>query len=122
MLENFNDSDAVQSPPAWTLKNKWGEFQLRAYALQDAAGAGNSYGVMVEKKIPAEVRMLRKIKEMPLSNKQREVCFHLARGVGTDEIAAMLGISGTTLKEHTQAVYRKLAINKREDLIRLVLS
>ncbi len=122
VLENFSDADAVHSPPAWTLKNKWGEFQLRAYALQEATGAANSYGVMVEKKIPAEVRMLRKIKEMPLSNKQREVCFHLARGVSTDEVGAMLGISATTLKEHTQAIYRKLSINKREDLIRLVLS
>lgn len=122
VLANFSDSDAAVSPPAWTLKNKWGEFQVRAYALQEAAGATRSYGVTVEKKIPAAVLMLKKIKQMPLSNRQREVCFHLARGVGNEDIATMLGISATTLKEHTQAIYRKLAIEKREDLIRMVLT
>ena len=113
--------DAIANPPMWTLKNKWGEFQLRAYVLQGSSRGERSYGVTVEKKIPLEVRMLQKVKDMPLSNKQREVCYLLLRGVDTEQIALMQGITRTTLKEHTQAIYRKLGIAKREDLVRLVL-
>ena len=109
-------------PRAWTVANKWGEFQLRAYALQCSHGEPCFYGVILTKKVPIEVWFLQKIKEMPLSTKQCEVCFLLARGVETAEIAMLLGITQTTLKDHMQAVYRKLGIHKREDLLRLVLS
>lgn len=50
-----------------------------------------------------------------------QVCFLLARGVETADIATLLGISQTTLKDHTQAIYRKLGIRKRKGLRRLVL-
>jgi DNA-binding CsgD family transcriptional regulator len=109
-------------PPAWIMVNKWGEFQFRAYELRQSAGQSACYGVILKKKLPIEVWLLQKIKDMPLSNKQREVCFLLARGVETFEIARQLGISQTTLKEHIQTVYRKLGIRKREELLRLVLS
>ena len=116
------DENLPGDPPAWILANKWGEFQLRAYALHESPGKPSSYGVIVKKKLPIEVWLLQKVKEMPLSNKQREVCFLLARGVETCEIAKQLGIGQTTLKEHIQTVYRKLRIRKREELLRLVLS
>lgn len=116
------DENLLADPPAWIIANKWGEFQLRAYALDGSTGKPSSYGVIVKKRLPIEVWLLQKIKEMPLSNKQREVCFLLARGVETCEIAKQLGIGQTTLKEHIQTVYRKLGIHKREELLRLVLS
>ena len=101
---------------------KWGEFQLRAYALQGSQDQPCSYGVILKKKVPIEVWWVQRVKAMPLSNKQCEVRFLLARGVGTAEIAPLLGITHTTLKDHTQAIYRKLGIRKREELLRLVLS
>lgn len=110
----------ASAPPVWSLRNRWGEFQLRAYVL-DSRGGGRGYGVTVERKVPLEVRMLQKVKEMPLSNRQREVCFLLLRGVDNEAIARMLGITRPTLKEYTQAIYRKLGVGKREDLIRLVV-
>ena len=113
--------EAASNPPMWSLKNRWGEFQLRAYVLQSEERGACSYGVTVERKIPLEVRILQKVKELPLSNKQREVCFLLLRGIDNEQIAAMLGIGRTTLKDHTQAIYRKLGVAKREDLLRLVL-
>ena len=94
---------------------------MRAYVLEGPTGDGRSYGVTIEKKIPVEVRMLQKVKELPLSNKQREVCYLLLRGIETEQIALMLRITRTTLKEHTQAIYRKVGVGKREELLRLVL-
>ena len=119
---NFAERTLPVDPPAWTVANKWGEFQLQAYALQDSDDAACSYGVILKKKVPIEVLLLQRVKQMPLSNKQCEVCFMLARGVETAEIATLLGITPTTLKDHIQAIYRKLGIRKREELLRIVLS
>ena len=119
---NFAARKLPVDPPAWTVANKWGEFQLQAYALRDSHDEPCSYGVILKKKVPVEVRLLQRVQEMPLSNKQCEVCFMLARGVETAEIATLLGITQTTLKDHIQTIYRKLGIRKREELLRLVLS
>ena len=118
----FIQGKLAVDPPAWTVANKWGEFQLQAYALQGNHDEPCSYGVILKKKVPIEVWLLHRVQEMPLSTKQCEVCFLLARGVETAEIATLLGITQTTLKDHTQTVYRKLGIRKREELLRLVLS
>jgi len=107
--------------PAWTITNHWGEFQVRAYEMEGGTPDDVSFGVLLEKKTPMEIRLLERITALPLSTRQREVCFLLGRGVKTEDVAAMMSISSTTLKEHTQAVYRKLAVRNREDLIRLLL-
>jgi hypothetical protein len=58
------------------IRNLWGEFLLRAYVLQGSIGTGERcHGVTIEKKMPIEVRMLQKVKALPLSNTQREVCY-----------------------------------------------
>lgn len=116
------DEKLPAEPPAWIISNKWGEFQIGAYELRQRPDEPACYGVILKKKLPIEVWLLQKVKDMPLSNKQREVCFLLARGVETCEIAKLLGIGQTTLKEHIQTVYRKLGIRKRDELLRLVLS
>lgn len=108
-------------PPQWTISNQWGEFQLRAYELQENGSRTQSFGVLVERKTPVEVRLLKRVKALALSNRQREVCYLLAQGVATPDIAAMLHISVTTLKEHTQTIYRRLNVRNREELIRLIL-
>jgi len=108
-------------PPAWTIANAWGEFQIRAYELREDGSSAVSFGVLLEKKMPIEVRLLQRIKSLPLSNRQREVCYLLARDVSTVDIATMLSISATTLKEHTHILYQKLGVKNRESLIRLVL-
>ena len=108
-------------PPAWNIRNRWGEFQVRAYVLHADASNEISYGVTLEKKTPLEVLLLGRLKAMPLSNRQREVCYLLARGVETVEIEKMLNIATTTLKEHSRAIYRKLGVQNRKGLLRLVL-
>ena len=112
----------VRKPPAWTVSNKWGEFHVQVYAMQSSQDLAMTYGVMLKKKIPIEVWLLQRVKQMPLSAKQSEICYLLARGVDTADIATQLCITQTTLKDHTQAIYRKLGIRKREELRRLVLS
>ena len=118
----FAQSESEHRPPVWNILNQWGEFQVRAYRLKDAdAAPESSYGVLLERKTPLEVLLLQRVKEMPLSNRQREVCFLLASGAAMKDIAAMLNIAPTTLKDHARAIYRKLAVGRREELVEMIL-
>ncbi|MEO8411174.1 MAG: helix-turn-helix transcriptional regulator [Propionivibrio sp.] len=112
---------ADSSPPAWNISNRWGEFKVRSYELRESADKPPSVGVLLEQMVPLEVFLLQRIKDLPLSMKQREVCYLLVRGVPTKDMAAMLNIAATTLKEHTQQIYRKLGIRRKDELIRFVM-
>ncbi len=116
----YEAEDRNSEPPLWSIKNVWGEFQVRAYLLGGSNGTVDSYGVTIEKKIPVEVKILQKVKELPLSNKQREVCFLLLRGASTESIAMMLGVSASTLKEYTKTVYKKVGVSNRAELTQLL--
>lgn len=109
------------SPPAWNISNRWGEFKVRSYELRESADHPPSVGILLEQMVPLEVLLLQHIKELPLSMKQREVCYLLVRGVPSKDMAAMLNIAATTLKDHTQQIYRKLGIRRRDELVRLVM-
>ncbi len=117
LLERHTKNDA---PPAWSVSNRWGEFRLRAYELRGADKADVAYGVLLEQMVPLEALVLERIKGMPLSLKQKEVCFLLTRGLKNKEIAVMLSIAQTTLKDHARALYRKLGVTNKEELLRLV--
>jgi DNA-binding CsgD family transcriptional regulator len=46
-----------------------------------------------------------------LTNRQREVLYHIAFGLTANEIAATLGIAYDTVKDHTKAIHEKLGVN-----------
>ena len=48
-----------------------------------------------------------------LSPRQREIMQLLADGATNDEIAALLHLSASTVKQHTSAAYRKLGVRNR---------
>ncbi|MFF3336466.1 LuxR C-terminal-related transcriptional regulator [Streptomyces sp. NPDC002888] len=53
-----------------------------------------------------------------LSGRERDVLVRLARMMSTEEIAADLYVSVNTVKTHLKGVYRKLAVNRRNDAVR----
>ncbi|MEV7285603.1 LuxR C-terminal-related transcriptional regulator [Streptomyces sp. NPDC093252] len=53
-----------------------------------------------------------------LSEREREVLRRLAGMMSTQEIAADLCVSVNTVKTHLKGVYRKLAVNRRNDAVR----
>ncbi len=52
-------------------------------------------------------------KEMPLTNRERQVLRHIALGLSNKEIGVSLGISVETVKEHVQNILRKLSAPDR---------
>ncbi|MEU9283568.1 LuxR C-terminal-related transcriptional regulator [Streptomyces sp. NPDC048275] len=53
-----------------------------------------------------------------LSGRERDVLQRLAQMMSTEEIAADLYVSVNTVKTHLKSVYRKLAVNRRNDAVR----
>lgn len=102
--------------------NRWGKFRLKGFRLHAGGDACPQWGICIEHLIPIELELLRVIKLCPLSTKQKEVCWLIAKGLPSTAIQAALGISYPTLKEHQQAIYAKLRVNSREHLVRHILS
>ena len=53
-----------------------------------------------------------------LSGRERDVLRRLDRMMSTEEIAADLCLSVNTVKTHLKSVFRKLAVNRRNDAVR----
>jgi len=50
---------------------------------------------------------------IPLSSREMEILQYIAQGMSNKEIAAKLGISRQTVKNHMSSILRKLAVNDR---------
>jgi len=53
----------------------------------------------------------------PLTGREQEVLEHMATHLSYPEIAAELYVSTNTVKTHTRAVFRKLAVSRRADAV-----
>ncbi len=53
-----------------------------------------------------------------MSRREHDVLERLAGMMSTEEIAADLYVSVNTVKTHLKSVYRKLAVNRRNEAVR----
>jgi len=56
-------------------------------------------------------------KELPLTNREKEILMYLAKGLQYREIASELYISFETVKSHVTNIYSKLKVNNRTEAI-----
>lgn len=91
-----------------------GEFrQQERSEPTDAHGAANATATPLVGAMPAAV-------EEKLSGRESEVLRLIARGYTDKEVAARLEISPATVDTHVRKIYRKLSINSRVELRRLL--
>lgn len=57
----------------------------------------------------------------PLTDREREVFYLLAKGLTDAECAAQVGVAVKTIANHASGVMRKLAIHRRVDLMRFAI-
>lgn len=114
-LENA-DCDAPM--PQVELRNGWGAFVFRGYRLTGKTAPGDSHiGILIEQSVPVEVKLLERVNGLDLSPRQKEIAMHCARGLSNSEIAARLGMSPHTLKDHFKAIYLRLEVNSQRELV-----
>lgn len=59
-------------------------------------------------------------KNFDLTARERDILFHLARGLSVVETAHELGISENTVKTHSKRVYGKLGVHSKQEVIDLL--
>ncbi len=118
----FHDRDAAKVPMR-RIRNAWGSFTLRAYWLDPGRRDGEALiGVTVQRQEPLPLSLARRLADMPLSPRQKEICLALAEEKSYGAIAEKLGLSERTVISHLQNIHDKLETRSRTELMRKLLA
>ncbi|MBI5103798.1 MAG: helix-turn-helix transcriptional regulator [Solirubrobacterales bacterium] len=89
---------------------------LHASCLRDADGGVEGTALVVEPAKASEVAPLI-VEAYALTPREVDVTQALARGLSTSEIAARLHLSRYTVQDHLKAVYEKVGVSSRGELV-----
>ena len=117
-VAGWSETRPLAAPPLWRCRNAWGEFVYRVFPTDEAPGspAPHLLGVLLERREPLRLKLLRRIGDLPLSNREADICLDLIEGRSRGEIAERLGISETTAIAHCRNLYGKLDVHSRVEL------
>jgi DNA-binding CsgD family transcriptional regulator len=121
-LQRIFAGDTETGAPACHFRNAWGGFRFQAQWLEGPDSASGLIGIAISHQEPITVHLLRWIARLPLSPRQAEICLLLAGGGSQQEIAVRLGISKHTAVAHSRAIYERLGVHSRSDLVGLMLT
>jgi DNA-binding CsgD family transcriptional regulator len=117
----YRGGDAA--PPSWCHINGRGRFIFRAQWLDSQAHeTGGLIGMTIEHQEPLLLKILRALQDTPLSPIQKEVAALLAQGASNEKICQTLHIKLTTAKDHIKKIYTRLDIERREQLLPILLA
>jgi DNA-binding CsgD family transcriptional regulator len=112
----FQGKDAA--PPYWSHTNGRGRFIFRAYWLDKQNNEPRDLICMsIEHQEPLTLKILRMLQNLPLSPMQKEVALLLAQGLSNEKIGEQLHIKVTTVKDYISALFAKLDITRRDELL-----
>ncbi len=111
------------SPPFWSMCNGRGRFCFHTCWLnKQNNGPGAMIGITVEHQEPLVLKILRGLQNLPLSPVQKQVALLLAQGISNDKIGEHLNIKLSTVKDHVRKTFDKLGINRRAELLPMLLA
>ena len=103
--------------------NRYGEFILRAYAMEGALGPRRTaYGVQIERHTPIALQLFSEPAFLSPSNRAQMVCRLVVQGVSQAEMAHQLGVKPSTVVSHVRNLYDRLEVCRREDVASAVMS
>ena len=117
------NGDIGQPPPVLRLRNPWGEFVLRAYWLGPTDGAEQTrqIGITIERKVPRALALRRRVEELPLTGREKQLCLLVAHGLSRQQVADAKGVSTGTVITHQSGIYGKLGVHSRAGLLAALL-
>jgi DNA-binding CsgD family transcriptional regulator len=118
-LATIANGDIGQPPPVLRLRNPWGEFVLRAYWFGETDGTEHTrrIGVTVERRAPRALALRRRIEDLPLTAREKQLCLLLARNTAGHDLADRMGVAASTVITHQRSVYAKLGVHSRNQLL-----
>ena len=110
-------------PPVLEFDNAWGRFVFRAYWMEHRQfGTKGIIGVLVQHQEPLTLKLLGRMRSMPLSIQQKEVILGLAKGIAHSQIAQRMNVSLNTVNYHIKQVYDKLDVHDRNGMLSRLLA
>jgi DNA-binding CsgD family transcriptional regulator len=112
-----------QPPPVLRLRNPFGEFVLRAYWLEPTDGSEltRHIGVTIERRVPWALVLLRRLEDLPLTGREKQLCLLLAQDRSRQDLADAMGVSASTVITHQSSIYAKLGVHSRAELLMALL-
>jgi DNA-binding CsgD family transcriptional regulator len=106
------------TPPSWCHNGPNGRFLFNTYWLKgENHKSGNLVGITIEHQEPLMLKILRAMRNLPLSPTQKEVAMLITQGVSSEKIGEHLHIKPSTVKDHIGKIFTKLDIHHREELL-----
>lgn len=105
--------------PVVVKDNARGRYVLRVWQLAATAGAGmpGLYSVSIRRQVPLALRLLENPQVLALPMREKQVCLLLAEGLETREIARRMGLKPNTAISYIRALYARLGISGRHELL-----
>lgn len=130
-LDAIFKDDAVQSL-VWQQQNPWGKFIFHAQAMRPPQSMVTPEGnfnllqnrlamVTVEYHEPIPLRLMRTMKNLPLSAREREVSLYLTQGLSQAEIAKRLQVQPSSVITYVKRIYQKLDVHHHVELFQKLL-
>ncbi|MFG2446775.1 LuxR C-terminal-related transcriptional regulator [Nocardia fluminea] len=97
-----------------TLTGRW--LVCHATCLRDAHGEPSTTALVIEHAAPSDVAALI-VAAYELTRRELEVTELIAAGLSTAAIAAQLGVSAHTVRDHVKSVFDKTGVTSRGELV-----
>lgn len=117
VLRDSDDADAAASARVHTPSGEW--LLIRATPLR--GGPDGQIGIALEPAGPPEIAQLM-IAGYGLSQREQAVAYAVLSGASTRDIADQLAISAHTVQDHLKAIFRKLDVHSRRELVSRIYS
>lgn len=91
-------------------------WQLEIVSLSRGFGEGQSLVILSPIQLPTGRQLHARLKQYGVSPREAEVIAHLLRGHRNPEVAAAMGITEYTVKDHLKHLFAKLSVASRTEL------
>lgn len=102
-------------PPRAFVETPWGRFRFVVHSLQPGVLA-----VVIRRDEPLPLKLMARLKTLPLSPREREVALHLGLGHGPEEVEARLGVTRATYRDYVERIHARLEVHSRAELVSLL--
>ncbi|MDP2026650.1 helix-turn-helix transcriptional regulator [Sulfuriferula sp.] len=108
--------------PVFRQRNAWGEFLFRGYPLSIDGQPDGLIGIVIEHHEPSPLKLMRNMRELPLTARQREVCLLLSYGYTRNMIGPRMHVSNHTAIDYVRKIYDKLDVSTQGQLIKKLMN
>lgn len=110
-----------RSVPVQRHRNAWGEFVFRAYPLSTRTERDGSIAMVIERHEPVPITLMRKLRKLPVTARQREVCLLLSYGYTHSMIGERMHVSKHTATDYVRKIYDKLDVRSQDQLMKKLM-